>query len=324
MEGRVPGNLPSFLSELKQVHGVAQASSIMAPIVSPTFSPAPCVHWEGKNMDDKIRFYQMPVNYDLIETLGIKMAAGRTFARDFATDSASVIVNEAAVKTMGISDPVGKMIKVWGQDMRIIGVTRNFHFNSLHEEIRPFIFRLEPQNTLLVMARLAKGRESETITDIRTFYKAFNSGYSLDYQFLDDDYKKQYTADKLVATLSRYFAGLAILLSCLGLFGLAAFTAERRVKEIGVRKVLGASERSIIYLLSADFTRIVLLSILIGLPLSYLITSSWLDNYAYRIVLSPVYFIAAALVSLFTAWFTIGIQVVRSSLISPIAALKEG
>ena len=323
MEGRVPGNLPSFLSELKLVHGVTQASSIMAPIVSPTFSPAPGVHWDGKNMDDKIRFYQMPVNYDLIETLGIKMAAGRTFARDFATDSASIVVNEAAIKTMGLSDPVGKVIKVWGKDMHIIGITHNFHFNSLREEVKPFIFRLEPQNTLLVTIRLAKGKESETIRDIRAFYKTFNPGYTLDYQFLDDDYQKQYTAEKLVATLSKYFAGLAILLSCLGLFGLAAFTAERRMKEIGVRKVLGAGELSIIYLLSADFTKMVLLSILIGLPLSYLITSSWLDNYAYRIALSPVYFIAAALISLFTAWFTMGIHVVRSSLISPINALKE-
>src|SRR5258708_3894924 len=324
MEGRVQGNLPSFLSELKQVHGVTQVSSIMAPIISPTFSPAPGVHWEGKHKDDKIRFYQMSVNYDLIETLGIKMAAGRTFSRDFATDSASIVLNEAAVKIMGLSDPVGKVIKDWGKDMRIIGVTQNFHFNSLHEEIKPFIFRLEPPNTLLVMIRLAKGKESEAIRDIRAFYKTFNPGYTLEYQFLDDDYQKQYTAEKLVATFSKYFAGLAILLSCLGLFGLAAFTAERRIKEIGMRKVLGASEFNIIYLLSADFTRIVLLSILIGLPLSYLITSSWLDNFAYRISLSPVYFIAAALVSLFTAWFTIGIHVVRSSLISPITALKEG
>ncbi|HMI59884.1 MAG TPA: FtsX-like permease family protein, partial [Puia sp.] len=321
MEGNVAGNLPTFLSELKQVHGVVQASSIMAPFISPSSNPAPAVQWDEKNMKIKIGTY--PVNYDLIETLGIKMAAGRTFSRDFATDSSAIVVNEAAVKLMGLSDPVGKMIKVWKEDLHIIGVTQNFHFGSLHEEIRPFIFKLEPQSSLLVMARLAKGKEVETIANIRTFYKTFNPGFSFDYQFLDDDYKKQYTADTLVATLSKYFAGLAILLSCLGLFGLAAFTAERRIKEIGVRKVLGAGELSIIYLLSADFTRIVLLSILLGLPLSYLITSSWLNNFAYRIVLSPVYFIVAGLVSLLTAWGTIGIHVVRSSFMSPIRALKE-
>jgi ABC-type antimicrobial peptide transport system permease subunit len=324
MEGRVAENLTSFLSELKKVQGVTQASSMMRSIVLPTYTPGPGVHWEGKNGDDKIRFNQMPVNYDLIETLGIKMVEGRTFSRDFAADSSAIVLNEAAVKIMGLSDPVGKVIKVWGQDKRIIGITQNFHFNSLHEEIKPFIFRLEPQSSLLIMARLARGGERETIQDIRAFYKRFNPGYSFDYQFLDEDYQKQYTSEKLVATLSSYFAGLAILLSCLGLFGLAAFTVDRRTKEIGVRKVLGASGFSIIYLLSADFTGIVLLSVLIGLPLSYLITSSWLDSYAYRIALSPVYFVAAALASLFIAWFTIGLHVVRSSLISPVDALKEG
>ncbi|HTI93002.1 MAG TPA: ABC transporter permease [Puia sp.] len=323
-EGNVARDLPAFLSELKQVQGVTQASSIMAPIIAPPFGAARGVHWEGKNMDDKIRFYQMPVNYDLIETLGIKMAAGRTFSREFATDSSSIVVNEAAVKIMGLSDPVGKVIKDWGKDMRIIGVTRDFHFNSLHEEIKPFIFRLEPQSSLLIMARLAKGREREAITNIRAFYKSFNPGYSFDYQFLDDDYKKQYTADTLVAALSKYFAGLAILLSCLGLFGLAALTAERRIKEIGIRKVLGAGELRIIYLLSADFTKIVLLSILLGLPLSYLVTRSWLDNFAYRIHLSSAYFIVAGLVSLFMAWATIGVHVIRTSFMSPVRALKEG
>jgi len=323
MEGRVPGNLSSFLSELKGVHDVVQASSIMAPFISPIALPALRVHTEKKNTDNQLLFYGMPVNYNLIETLGIKMVAGRTFSRDFAADSSSIVMNEAAAETIGISDPVGKMVKVLGKEMRVIGVTQNFHVNSLHEAIRPYIFRLEPQNTLQVMVRLAKGKEGEGIRNIRAFYKTFNPGYSFDYQFLDDDYKKQYTADILVAALSKYFAGLAILLSCLGLFGLAAFTAERRIKEIGVRKVLGAGELNIIYLLSADFTRIVLLSILLGLPLSYLITSSWLDNFAYRIVLSPVYFIAAGLVSLFTAWGTIGVHVVRSSFMPPARALKE-
>ncbi|MHA4809375.1 ABC transporter permease [Flavitalea flava] len=324
MEGKVSTNLETFLSELGRIPGVVRTSSIMNSIVLPTFTPLPGVYWDGKNIDGKIRFNQMPVNYELIETLGIKMAAGRTFSRQFAADSASVVLNEAAIKIMGISDPIGKVIKVFGQEKRIIGVTRDFHFNSLHEEVRPFIFRLEPSSTLLVMARLAKGKERETVRGIKNFYKTFNPGFSFDYEFLDYDYQKQYVSEKLVAKLSWYFAGLAILLSCLGLFGLAAFTAERRVKEIGMRKILGASEYNIVYLLSTDFAKTVLLSIVIGLPLSYWMTRSWLDNYAYRIDLSPLYFIGAALVSLVTALFAIGVQVIRSSLIRPVIALKEG
>ncbi|HEY4062714.1 MAG TPA: ABC transporter permease [Puia sp.] len=325
MEGNVPTHLEAFLSGLGRVPGVVRTSSIMNSIVLPAFAPQAGggVSWDGKNKDGLIRFYGMPVNYDLIETLGIKMAAGRTFSRQFPADSAAVILNETAIKVMGISDPIGKVIKVYGHEKRIIGVTQDFHFNSLHSAIKPFMFGLEPGSTLLVMARLAGGKEGETIGGIRKFYRAFNPGFSFDYQFLDYDYQKQYASEKLVATLSWYFAGLAILLSCLGLFGLAAFTAERRSREIGMRKILGASEYNIIYLLSADFARIVLLSIVIGLPLSYWMTRSWLDNYAYRIDLSPLYFIGAALVSLVTALLAIGVQIVRSSLIDPIAALKE-
>jgi ABC-type antimicrobial peptide transport system permease subunit len=281
------------------------------------------VYWEGKNRDDRIRFYQMMINYDLIETLGIKMVAGRAFSRDFASDTTSVILNEAAVKVMGLSDPVGKVITIWGQEKHIVGVTQNFHFNSLHETIRPFIFRLEPAATFLIMARLARGKENETIRGIRAFYRSFNPGFSFDYHFLDEDYKKQYAAEKLVASLSRYFAGLAILLSGLGLFGLTAFTAERRIKEIGIRKVLGASAFNIVYLLSADLTRMIFLSIIIGLPLSYWMTSYWLDHFAYRIGLSPAYFIAASGIVLCTAWLTMGIQLIRASLTGPVEALKE-
>jgi ABC-type antimicrobial peptide transport system permease subunit len=324
MEGRVAKNVEPFLSALRRVPGVIQASSIIHTIVLPSYTPNPGVYWEGKNKDGRIRFYQMMINYDLIETLGIKMVAGRAFSRDFATDTTGVILNEAAVKVMGLSDPVGKVITIWGQEKHIVGVTQNFHFNSLHETIRPFIFRLEPAATFLIMARLARGKENETIRGIRAFYRSFNPGFSLDYHFLDEDYKKQYAAEKLVASLSRYFAGLAILLSGLGLFGLAAFSAERRIKEIGLRKVLGASAFQIVYLLSADLTRMILLSIVIGLPLSYWMISDWLDHFAYRIELSPAYFIAAAGIVLGTAWMTMGAQLIRASLRGPIAALKEG
>ncbi|HEY6899399.1 MAG TPA: ABC transporter permease [Puia sp.] len=322
-EGEVSKNMEPFLTGLRQVSGVVQASSIIQSIVLPAYTPAPGVTWEGRNSDDRIRFYKMFINYNLIETLGIKMAQGRSFSRDFGADSTGVILNEAAVQAMGLSNPVGKMIQLNGQDRRVIGVAKDFHFNSLHEQIRPFIFILDPANTFLVMARLAGGDRSGTIKNIRAYYRQFNPGFNLDYKYLEDDYKKQYAPEKLVGTLSKYFTGLAILLSCLGLFGLATFAVERRSNEIGIRKVLGASKSSIVYLLSADFTRIVLLSIVIGLPLSYWIISSWLDSFAYRTPLTAGYFIGAGLGVLFIAWLTIALQVIRSSLAPPLPALKE-
>jgi ABC-type antimicrobial peptide transport system permease subunit len=221
---------------------------------------------------------------------------------------------------MALKDPVGKTIYMSQNAYRIVGVTKNFHFNSFHEEVKPFIFKLSPSETILVMAKV---KDDATINRISAFYKTFNPGYSFDYKFLDSDYQQQYASEKLVSVLSKYFAGLAILISCLGLFGLAAFTAERRVKEIGIRKVLGASEYSIVYLLSADFAKIVIVSIILALPLSYFITKNWLDNFAYRIALSPWYFIIAAVAAILTAWMTIGMQAIKAARVPPSICLKN-
>ena len=184
-------------------------------------------------------------------------------------------------------------------------------------------FRLQPQTAIKVMLKIEAGREKETIAQLQQLYKAYNPGFILDYRFLNEDYQELYAAEQRVAVLSRYFAGLAVLISCLGLFGLAAFTAERRVKEIGIRKVLGASEASIVFLLSVDFTKLVLAAILIALPLSYLLIDYWLHNFAYRIELAWWYFAGAGLLALLISWFTVGMQAVKASRISPSQCLKD-
>ena len=191
------------------------------------------------------------------------MAAGRSFSRDFGADTSKIIFNEAAIEIMGLNDPVGKVVRLWGTDLEIIGVTKNFHFQSLHENVKPIFIRLQPKNTLIMMAKIEAGKEKETLDKLQQLYKTYNPDFSFDYKFLDQDYQNQYSAETRVARLSQYFAGLAILISCLGLFGLAAFTAEKRMKEIGIRKVLGSSEFDIVYLLSSDFTKIVFISIII-------------------------------------------------------------
>ena len=224
---------------------------------------------------------------------------------------------------MGLKDPVGKTVNLWGKDMEIIGVTKDFHFESLHENVRPFIFRFAPDQTLAVMVRIQAGMEKETIENLQKFYREFNPGYTFNYKFLDENYQAQYAAEKRVAILSRYFAGLAILISCLGLFGLAAFTAERRVKEIGIRKIMGSSVFGIVRLLSTDFTKMVLVAITIALPVSYFITKNWLNSFAYRIDLAWWYFISAGLLALLIAWLTVGLQTFKAARINPTQCLKE-
>ncbi|WP_341838778.1 ABC transporter permease [Chitinophaga caseinilytica] len=323
MEGRVAERTDAFLSELKTIPGVVNASTVQQNIIMPAFLPGPGVQWDGKNADDRIRFHKMPVNYDALETLGIEMAQGRTFSKNFGTDSTGVILNQAAIKMMGITDPVGKTIYLDNNPRTIIGVTKDFHYNSMHEQVQPFLFSLQPQATALVMVRMKKHDQPATISRMSEFYGRFNPGYTLNFNYMDTAYQQQYTLEKLVATLSRYFTVLAIVISCLGLLGLAAFSVERRVKEIGIRKVLGASNGNIFYVLSAGFTKVVLLSIAVSIPISYLLMKNWLNGFAYRIALTPLYFMAAAIIALLAAWFTIGVQTAKAARANPLHCLKD-
>ncbi|WP_161888539.1 ABC transporter permease [Pontibacter russatus] len=320
-EGSVQEKLETFLSEVRKVPGVVNASS-GGSIITDVGSTIG-LSWPGKNPEEDVAFQVLSVNYDMIETLGIQVKAGRAFSRKFATDTARIIVNDAAVKAMGMQDPVGKAVNLWGEDKKIVGVVKDFHFQSLHEHVKPLLFRLESDKAMKVMAKIEAGKEKETLDQLQQLYKAYNPGFVLDYRFLNEDYQQLYAAERRVAVLSRYFAGLAILISCLGLFGLAAFTAERRLKEIGVRKVLGASEFNIVYLLSSDFTKLVLASILAALPLSFLLVKYWLDNFAYRIDLEAWYFISAGLAALLIAWFTVGMQAIKAARINTVQCLKD-
>ncbi len=173
------------------------------------------------------------------------------------------------------------------------------------------------------MVKITGGNEQVTIARLEKLYQEYRPGSLFEYSFLDVDYQALYVAEQRVATLSRYFAGLAILISCLGLFGLAAFTAERRRKEIGVRKVLGASRASIVFLLSGDFTKLVILAISISLPLSYLVVNYWLQSFEYRIDLHWWYFIGAGLAALVIAWLTVGSQAVKAASVNPVNSLKD-
>jgi ABC-type antimicrobial peptide transport system permease subunit len=280
------------------------------------------VEWQGKNPAEEIEFGNLEMDYNLMELLNIKMLEGRTFSKEYGSDSSKIIFNQAAIAAMGLQNPVGKRIKLWGEERQIIGVVKDFHFESLHEKVKPCFLQLRPGGSN-ILVKIAAGTEQETLERISKFYKEFNAGLPFDYRFLDEDYQALYAAEQRVAVLSRYFGGIAILISCLGLFGLAAFTAERRRKEIGIRKVLGASRSSIVYLLSGDFTKLVGVAICISLPLSYLIVKQWLNNFEYRIDLEWWYFVGAGLAALVIAWLTVSTQAVKAASVNPVHSLKD-
>lgn len=320
VEGRVKENAETFLSEIKRIPGIQSAASSTHDMIGHSWSGG--LYWEGKETDDVITVQIMAVNPDFLETLGMEMKEGRFFSRDFPADTTKIIFNEAAIEVMGFKDPIGRKAR----ELEIIGVVKNFHFESFHVDVKPQLFVLHGKHFAppsLIMARIEGGKEAETLERLTEFYKSYNPGFPLEYTFLDDDYQREYTSEQRVLTLSRYFAGLAIVLSCLGLFGLAAFTAQRRLKEISIRKILGSSDFGIVRLLSGDFTQSVLLAIAIALPVSYAIARKWLDGFAYRIDLEWWFFISAALAALIIAWITIGLQTVRAARVNPAQTLKS-
>jgi putative ABC transport system permease protein len=320
IEGKVRSNLETFLTEVRRQPGVVNAATLGHGLLGRN-SNTSGLEWEGKNPDDRILFENMGVSQEAIETLGIEVLEGRTFAAP--SDTLKIIFNEASIEVMNLENPVGRKIRLWQEyDMEIIGVVKNFNFQSLHEKVNPSFFWLRPDNTWNVMVRLEGGREREALDALGQLYTSFNPGFSFEYKFQDAEYARQYASEQRVAKLSGYFATMAILISCLGLFGLAAFTAERRLKEIGIRKALGSSVTSVVLLLSRDFTQMVIVSIVLGLPVAYWMLSQWLTRFAFRIPLELWYFVAAGLIALVIAWLTVASQALKAARVNPVDCLR--
>ncbi len=310
----------TFISELRNISGVSHASGTSEVIVNPS-TIMTGIHWPGKNPLEEYSFNGAGVMEGMIELLGIEVIEGRSFSNNYQSEVDQIIINEAALEVMGLTDPIGQVIDFYGA-AEIVGVAKNFHFKSLYEEIKPYIFILET-GAMQFMVKLTPNNQVETLASIQQVYKKFNPGYQFNYKFMDEDYQALYVAEQRVATLSQYFAGLAILISCLGLFGLAAFSAEVRMKEIGIRKVLGSSVFGIIKLLSADFTKLVLIATFFGLPLSYFITYKWLNNFAYSVELEWWYFVSAGIIVLLITWLTVGYQSFKAAKVNPTECLKS-
>jgi ABC-type antimicrobial peptide transport system permease subunit len=324
-EGAITQNREAFLAELKKLPGIVNASAIQQNIVhagpgngASTYG----IRWPGKSDKVLIDFVVRAVDYDMIETLGIPLKEGRSFSKEFGSDSTKVVFNEAAIKVMGLKDAIGTPINLWGKDMSIIGVVKDFHLSSLHQQIEPMVFIYKPSNTATIMAKIETGKVKETLSALESFYKKFNPGYPFEYKFLDDAYQAQYVSEQRVSILSRYFAGLAVLISCLGLFGLAAFNAEMRTKEIGIRKVLGASLSNVMFLLSKDFFKLIILAVVLAFPLAWLAMNSWLSGFAYKIQIEASYFVVAFGSILLITLFTVSFHAIKTAIANPVKSLR--
>jgi len=320
-EGKLAEDSETFLTEVRKIPGIAQASYMDGDLTG-LHSGTTGVEWDGKDPNQTVDFNLLGVGYELIETLGIEVKEGRSFSHDFGSEQTKVIFNEAAIESMGLTDPVGKNIRLWDEEMQVIGVVKNFHFESLYENIKPFFFRLSDNNRN-ILVKIKPGALQETLPKLEQFYRTYNLSIPFEYRFLDENYQQLYAAENRVSILSRYFAGIAILISCLGLFGLVAFAAERRTKEIGIRKVLGASVGSVVRLLSRDFIKPVLLAIFIASPISWWAMNSWLEDFAYRIEIQWWMFALAGLAALAIALLTVSWQAVRAAVANPVDSLRD-
>ncbi|HEY9195236.1 MAG TPA: ABC transporter permease [Mucilaginibacter sp.] len=311
----------AFLAEVRQLPSVVNASMLGHSLTghnSGTFG----VQWPGRDPNDKTEFETIFAGYGMAQTLGMTIKQGREYEPAYRTDSAGIIFNEAAITYMGLKDPIGKQVTLWGKQRHIVGVVGDFNFESLHKTIGPAFILLD-NDAWRYVVRVKKGREKETVDGIGKLYARFNPGFTLDYKFLDEQFQRMYAAEAGVSVLSRYFAGLAIGISCLGLFGLTAFTAQRRQKEISIRKVIGASPANIAMMLSKDFLRLVLMAILIAFPLSWWAVNQWLKGFAYRIGISASIFLFASAAILFITIIIISFQSLRAARTNPVKYLKS-
>ncbi len=319
--GKLYDEMETFVQELKKVPGVINASPFGHDMVG-DYGGTTGVAWPGQLADEKIRFGNLEVGYDWIELLDINVLAGRSYSDNYEAEMDNIIFNKTAIEAMGLDDPVGQTVKIWGEDRLIIGVVDDFNFASLYEEVAPLFIQLYPDLST-VLIKVDGQRTAETLASIEAFHKDFNDGLPFDYTFMDDDYQRLYASVQRVAVLSRYFAVIAILISSLGLLALAAFTTERRQKEIGIRKVMGSSAIGIVALLSSDFIKMVLVAIVIAIPASFFFAEEWLNSFAFRIDLSWWYFALSGGAALIIAGLTVSLQTLKAAFLNPVVCLKD-
>lgn len=320
LEGALRDRYDVVKRELQNTPGVLNVTASDQPPISVGNSTGG-IEWKGKDPNTNVLFSVMSVDYDFLETMDVKLLEGRTFSREFGTDTASFIINKEAARLMQMQDPVGQWLK-WSIEGRVIGVIDNFHTTSMHIPAQPLILRLHPDFDNLLFVRLEAGQTKQALAAIEQIVKRHNPAYPFEYHFLDEDFEKMYKAEAIMGQLTKYFAGIAIFISCLGLFGLALFTAEQRTKEIGVRKVLGASVASIVYLLSKDFLKLVLIANLIALPLGWYFMTNWLNDYADRMELSWWIFAVAFIATVIIAIVTLSFHAIKTAVANPVNSLR--
>ncbi|HEY2721414.1 MAG TPA: FtsX-like permease family protein, partial [Chitinophagaceae bacterium] len=314
-----------FKNEASKLPGIATVDRSTETPHDMNFVVADPIDWEGKTLNDHVGFLPSSVGFDFIPMMKLQVAEGRGFSREIATDSTDAfMVNEEAVKEMGMKDPIGKWISAWQKKGHIIGVLKNYNTQSLREKIKPEVIDVkEGEYFGVILIRTKPGETKQALASLQKLYKSINPNYAFAYQFVEEEYEKLYSNEMIISRLSVLFATLAIFISCLGLLGLAMFSAEQRIKEIGVRKVLGASVNQIVSTFSKEFVKLVLIAFLIAAPVAWYLMNNWLRGFAYKETLSWWIFLLAGSISVLIALMTISWQAIKTAIANPVNSLRS-
>jgi putative ABC transport system permease protein len=328
---QMTGNMKSKYYSLKKE---LQKETLIQSVTGSTWTPVMIgsnsggARWEGKDPDRNVLIGTNRVDYDYLKTMKMELVSGRDFSPDFPSDMArdttgNFLVNEEVVKAMGIGDPVGRSFSFMGLNGRIVGVMKNFHFKGADQPIEPVAFALSDTSGLnQLLIRLTPGNIPASLKSVEKVWKEVVPDYPLDYTFIDQDYKNLFRTQIRLAALLKYFTILAVIIACLGLYGLASYSAQRRTNEIGIRKVMGAEPLMIMYAVSKDFLVLVVISIIIAVPLGWVIVKNLLEQFPYRINMNAVVFIMISAGAILIALLTVSYQAFRATRVNPAIALK--
>ncbi len=319
-DGSLLQNHEGFLSELNNTPGVKMASATGFSLGFQNRTAG--ISWEGKKDNQTVSFWENSGDEQSLKILNLEVLDGRGFDASF-NDTNSIVFNETAVRIMGLENPIGKTIEHYTGKKKIIGVIKDFTTESLHSPTEPAMFFYRPAHAPYIMVRLSGLSNAETLKRVESIYHKYNPNHPFDSTFLDQDYQAKYASEARLSTLAKLFSGLAILISCLGLFGLAVFSATRKTKEMGIRKILGCNIQNLALSMTYNFTKPIFWSLTIALPVSYFVVAQWLESFAFRIEISWWFFALASSLVIFIAWLTVGVYTFREASTNPLKALRD-
>ena len=323
LEGDLEKNYALVKNELLS-NGVASSVTKTSAPLTQGWSDTWGIEWKGKAKDDKTDFDVFNADEDLVKTAGLQLVKGRDFnLKEFPTDSTAMILNESSVKAMGFKEPLGQLIRNNNKEWHVVGVIKDFILQSPFYPTKPMVIAGSKGWFNVIHFKLNNANSTaDNLKKAEAIFKKYNPQYPFSYKFIDEEYAAKFKSEQRTGTLAALFAGLTIFISCLGLFGLAAYMAEGRIKEIGVRKVLGASVTSIVSLLSKDFVGLVIISFILASPVAWWLMHNWLENYPYRVTIEWWIFVFAAGLSVFIALATVSYHAVRAATANPVKSLR--